>query len=75
MSIIQTFYDNLASQYDKLFFNWQESTREQAAILNEIFLNKKYTENEILNLLRERSEMLGKKVFVKRDIIMYNNIK
>lgn len=37
MSITQTFYDNLASQYDKLFLDWQGTTREQAIILNKIF--------------------------------------
>lgn len=37
MSIIQTFYDNLASQYDKLFLDWQVSTQEQAVILDRIF--------------------------------------
>ena len=39
MSIIQTFYDNLASQYDKLFLDWQASTKEQAEILDRIFSN------------------------------------
>ncbi len=39
MSIIQTFYDNIASQYDMLFFDWKASTHEQAAILNKIFNN------------------------------------
>lgn len=37
MDITQTFYDNLASQYDKLFQNWQAATQEQAAILSQIF--------------------------------------
>ena len=37
MNITQTFYDNLASQYDKLFMDWQATTREQAVILNNIF--------------------------------------
>ncbi len=37
MDIVQTFYDNLASQYDKLFLDWQASTREQAQILDRIF--------------------------------------
>ena len=37
MDITQTFYDNLASQYDKLFFDWQASTHEQAVILNKLF--------------------------------------
>ena len=37
MDIIQTFYDNLASQYDKLFLDWQSTTQEQACILNKLF--------------------------------------
>ena len=32
MDITQTFYDNLASQYDKLFLDWQATTHEQADI-------------------------------------------
>ena len=39
MNITQTFYDNLASQYDKLFQDWQAATQEQAEILNKLFLN------------------------------------
>ena len=37
MNITQTFYDNMASQYDKLFLDWQAATKEQAVILNKIF--------------------------------------
>ena len=37
MDITQTFYDNMASQYDKLFLDWQATTREQAVILDRIF--------------------------------------
>ncbi len=37
MSITQTFYDNLATQYDKLFLDWQATTQEQAVILDGIF--------------------------------------
>ena len=37
MSIIQTFYDNLATQYDKLFLDWQATTQEQAVILDRLF--------------------------------------
>ncbi len=37
MDITQTFYDHLAAQYDKLFSDWQASTREQASILDQIF--------------------------------------
>lgn len=37
MNITQSFYDNLASHYDKLFLDWQSATREQAVILDRIF--------------------------------------
>lgn len=37
MNIIQSFYDNLADKYDKLFLDWQSTTLEQANILNKIF--------------------------------------
>lgn len=37
MSITQTFYDSLATQYDKLFLDWQATTQEQAVILDKIF--------------------------------------
>lgn len=37
MNITQTFYDNLATQYDKLFLDWQATTHEQAVILDRIF--------------------------------------
>ena len=37
MDITQTFYNNLAAQYDKLFQDWQTATREQAVIMNRIF--------------------------------------
>ena len=37
MSITQTFYNNLATQYDKLFLDWKATTREQAEILHKIF--------------------------------------
>lgn len=40
MDIIQTFYNNLASQYDKLFPDWQAATHEQAEILNSLFREK-----------------------------------
>ena len=37
MDIVQSFYDHLAPQYDKLFLDWQASIQEQAGILNRIF--------------------------------------
>ena len=50
MDIIQTFYDSLASQYDKLFLDWQSATHEQAAILRKLFQENGFDENaEILD--------------------------
>ena len=37
MDTTQTFYNHLAAQYDKLFLDWQASTREQAVILDKLF--------------------------------------
>ena len=37
MNITQTFYDNLATQYDKLFQDWQATIQEQAVILENLF--------------------------------------
>ena len=37
MDITQSFYDNMASQYDKLFLDWHAATKEQAVILERIF--------------------------------------
>jgi len=36
-NITQNFYNNMASQYDKLFLDWQSATHEQAGILDKIF--------------------------------------
>ena len=37
MSIVQKFYDSMASHYDKLFLDWKATTEEQAVILQRIF--------------------------------------
>ena len=37
MDITQTFYDAIAPVYEKLFQNWQDSSREQAIILDRLF--------------------------------------
>ena len=37
MNIIQTFYDDMAAQYDQLFLDWHATTQEQAVILDRIF--------------------------------------
>lgn len=43
MDMIQTFYDQLASQYHKLFFDWQTATREQAVLLDSLFARFGFT--------------------------------
>jgi len=35
--ITQVFYDNLASQYDKFYLDWQTATHEEAEFLSELF--------------------------------------
>lgn len=37
MDIIQSFYDNLAPQYDKLFSDWESAVCEEAKILDRVF--------------------------------------
>lgn len=37
MNITQTFYDSMATQYDKLFQDWHAATREQALLLDSLF--------------------------------------
>ncbi len=50
MDIIQTFYDNLASQYDKLFLDWNETVKEQAVILDKLIKDNGYNSDyEILD--------------------------
>lgn len=50
MDIIQTFYDNLASQYDKLFQDWNAATKEQSLILEQLFKDNGYDKKcEILD--------------------------
>ena len=45
MSNIQTFYDNMATQYDKLFLDWQATTKEQAEILHKLFENNGFDQS------------------------------
>lgn len=42
MRITQTFYDNLATQYDKLFLDWNTTTQEQAVLLDGLFAQNGY---------------------------------
>lgn len=37
MNITLTFYDNMSAHYDKLFLDWQSTTKEQAVILDRLF--------------------------------------
>lgn len=37
MNIVQNFYDKLATQYDKLYFDWNTAMEEQSNILKQIF--------------------------------------
>ena len=37
MSIVQTFYDSIAADYDKLFLDWQAEAKQQAVMLDKIF--------------------------------------
>lgn len=48
MDIIKNFYDDLASHYDKLFLDWQETTKEQALILDKIFRNNGYDKDSTI---------------------------
>ncbi len=45
MSIIQKFYDDLASQYDKLFLDWEKTTCEQAEIIRSLICEKGFDES------------------------------
>ena len=45
MDITQSFYDSMADQYDKLFSDWQATTREQACILKKIFDDSDFPSN------------------------------
>lgn len=50
MNIIQNFYDSLASQYDKLFLDWQKETSQQAQILKKLFEDNGFSSDaEILD--------------------------
>lgn len=45
MDITQSFYDDMATQYEKLFLDWQSTTREQAVILDRIFKDHGFDRN------------------------------
>ena len=45
MNITQTFYDNMAADYDKLFLDWYATTQEQAVILQKIFSDNGFDKN------------------------------
>ena len=78
MDIIQEFYNNLSSHYDKLFANWDESVKEQADIIDNILSQaeiteaKRRAENFGLNIHFEREDFrdLSKSFNKKFDIII-----
>lgn len=45
MDIIQSFYNHLASQYDKLFCDWKATVKEQADLLERLFRDNGYDKN------------------------------
>ncbi len=45
MDIIQAFYDNLATQYDKLFLDWHIAMQEQSLLLDALFKENGYDKN------------------------------
>ena len=45
LNITQTFYDNMAADYDKLFLDWYATTQEQAVILQKIFSDNGFDKN------------------------------
>ena len=34
---MQTFYDSMASQYDKFYLNWEGTTHDEAKFLRDVF--------------------------------------
>ena len=69
MNITQTFYDNLASKYDKLFLDWKATTHEQALILNKIFKNNGFDMDD----LRRSSEIKKAKDMNDNPLILFQN--
>jgi len=48
--VVQTFYDKMASQYDKFYLNWDNTIHEEADFLDKIFKNNGYNnKNRILD--------------------------
>lgn len=45
MDIVQSFYDNLASQYEKLFSDWNKTVEEQAELLHRLFSQNGFDTN------------------------------
>lgn len=66
MNITQKFYDKLASQYDKLFLNWQDATKEQAAMLDKIFRDNGFDKQFDIIIAMDNAlpHMFTKQVFI-----------
>ncbi len=48
MDIVQSFYDSLATQYDKLFFDWHAIAKEQALILDRLFQDNGFDKRSVI---------------------------
>ena len=59
MNITQNFYNNMASQYDKLFLDWDTSVEEQAVILDRIFRKQGFDSSDHILCLRDRDPDSG----------------
>ena len=44
-NVVQTFYDDIASQYDKFYLDWDDAVREEAQFLEKLFKDKGYGES------------------------------
>ena len=70
MDIVHSFYDNLASQYDKLFLDWQTTVKEQSVILDKLFKDNGYDNKaEILDCacgIGTYGKSLKKQVFINQ---------
>ena len=47
-NIVQTFYDNIASQYDKFYLDWEGTSYEEANFLDKIFKNNGYDKTALI---------------------------
>ena len=58
MGIVQNFYNQLATQYDKLFLDWQATTQEQALMLKKLFQENGFDASAHTTRRDEMTELL-----------------